>query len=123
VLIRITDKDIEGAGQHPLENPITRAISRLTGQTWVVFEGRSAHQLQSPYRALALPYDVYLLWQRYQTSGAMEPFEFDLNVENAPVRQERRDRSDRRGSDRRRGDRRRNERRNSRGDRRHRPRT
>lgn len=97
VKIAVTLDDIHGHDSG--ENPITRAIRRATGQTWIVFGGTTAYLRSEPYRSVALPYEVFEQWQVHQNTGVWHPFEFDINIE--PRWQTVRKQSTRRNQDRR----------------------
>ncbi|HEX8834948.1 MAG TPA: hypothetical protein VF719_12140 [Abditibacteriaceae bacterium] len=94
--IRVTRDDIRGgsgpvvggyasgaysSGRTGIDNPITRAIRRVTGQTWVIFGGNTAYYRTCPYRTLSLPYEVHQQWQIYQKTGVWHPFEFEIDME------------------------------------------
>lgn len=108
--IQVTPDDIHSDGRHTTDNPITRALRRTTGQTWIIVEGSMAYLLTAPHRAVALPYHVYTRWREYQALGTMEPFEFEFASETMVLQDYRR--GDRRQNDRRQQERRHNERRN-----------
>jgi hypothetical protein len=104
VKIQVTTEDLQSAGKHATDNPISRALRRVTGQTWVIAEGSTAFLLTAPYRAVSLPYPVYNCWRQFQAQGRLEPFEFEFAADLPLIRAERG--SDRRGGDRRQNDRR-----------------
>jgi len=107
--IQVTVEDFQSDGKHATDNPISKALRRVTGQTWVVSEGNTAYPLTAPYRAVSLPYPAYRGWREFQAFGLMEPFEFELPADAPSFKAERRgDRraEDRRSADRRSGDRR-----------------
>ena len=109
MIIQVIPEDIQPNGKHATDNPITKAIRRTTGQTWIIVEGSMAYLLTAPHRAVALPYYVYTRWRQFQTLGTIKPFEFEFATE-AMVLQDYR-RSDRRSNDRRQAERRAGERR------------
>jgi hypothetical protein len=117
MLISVTSEDIRGAGRTPADNPVTRAIRRYTGETWVVFGGSTAYYRNLPYRTLALPPVVHDQWQLSQKTAVWKTFEFELDFSPPPEKSEaerrrfERRKSPRFGFDRRRSDRRNRERR------------
>jgi hypothetical protein len=118
--ITVTQDDIQGFSHAGADNPITRAMRRATGRSWVVFGGSTAFLRAEPYHTIALPYAVYAHWKLHQSTGAWKPFEFevDLRLPEHPRRSGDRRRQLRRaevraGSDRRRSDRRATERRSA----------
>lgn len=109
--IQVTSEDIQSNGKHATDNPISRALRRITGQTWIIVEGSMAYLLTAPHRAVSLPYHVFTRWREYQALGTMEPFKFEFATETHVLQDYRR--GDRRQDDRRQTERRVNERRSS----------
>ena len=77
--ISVTRDDIRGARAHALENPVTRAIRRMTGQTWVVFNGTTAYLRTQPFGSVSLPYEVFQQWQRHYVTGSWQTFDFEFD--------------------------------------------
>lgn len=78
--IRVTAEDIEKSGRGLRNNPLTRAVQRMTHQKWVVLNGRVACRLGQPRCIRALPYGVAVRWKTYRCLRLMQPFEFELEV-------------------------------------------
>ena len=77
--VSVTKDDIRGARAHALENPITRAIRRATGQTWIVFNGTTAYLRTQPFGSVSLPYEVFQQWQRHYVTGSWQTFDFEFD--------------------------------------------
>ncbi len=78
--IRVTEEDIEKSGRGLRNNPLTRAVQRMTNQQWVVLGGRTACRLGRQRCIQALPYCVATRWKTYYCLRLMQPFEFELEV-------------------------------------------
>lgn len=106
VTVHVTFDDIQEAAQHIGDNPITRAMRRELGQTWVVFGGTTAYLRSRPQQSISLPHAVFTSWEMHRTTGVWTPFSFEIdletNVENIDTRIGR----NRQGADRRQRDRR-----------------
>ncbi|MBV9467941.1 MAG: hypothetical protein JO316_11115 [Abitibacteriaceae bacterium] len=80
MIIHVTAEDIQEFGYKARNNPITRAVQRETKQQWIVFDGRTAHELTPPYRSIHLPAEVADYWHNYQATGEMSPFNFEFTA-------------------------------------------
>lgn len=80
MIIHVTPEDIQESGYKARNNPITRAVQRETKQQWIVFDGRTAHELTPPYRSIMLPVEVADYWRHYQATGEMSPFTFEFST-------------------------------------------
>lgn len=78
--IRVTPQDIAGAGRDVLDNPLTRAVRRVTGQPWLVFICHKALEMTAPFRSVNLPPEAARACEHHHRTGAMQPFEFDLDI-------------------------------------------
>lgn len=107
VTVQVTREDIQEAAQHAGgDNPITRAMRRALGQTWVVFGGTTAYLRSQPQQSISLPHEVFTYWELHRTTGIWTPFSFEIdletNIENIDARIAR----NRQGTDRRQRERR-----------------
>lgn len=87
--IYVTESDIAESTTDLENNPISRALQRVTHQTWRVYPGGVVFQVQSPYRTMFLPIIACRDWMEYQQHGTMRPLQFDLEFDlktdlNAP---------------------------------------
>jgi hypothetical protein len=77
--VQVTEKDVEDVIDNGIDNPVTRALQRVAGEAWFVFNS-IAYELTHPYRSVTLPPEVcdnLHLWQRL---GIMWPFEFEADI-------------------------------------------
>jgi hypothetical protein len=97
--LQVTPEDIEGAGRRPDDNPIARAMRRMTGVPWCLINNHLILQLESHYCHLDLPMRVVFAWQVHRCLDTMQPFACEVKMEATP--QESRRRRERRDSERR----------------------
>ncbi len=91
--IAVCEEDIAGAGYGLSNNPLTRAVRRTTKQRWVVIGGAIACRLGRrtgiPRCVCVLPFSVLTQWRIYRCLKVMQPFEFELDIDNAAPRTSR----------------------------------
>ena len=78
--IVVNDADINAAGCGLRNNPLTRAVQRVTHQKWVVLGGRVACRLGRGRCMCLLPYGVAARWKTYRCLHIMQPFQFEIEV-------------------------------------------
>jgi hypothetical protein len=78
--IRVTEEDIEKNGRGLRNNPLTRAVQRMTDQKSGVLKGRTACRLGPSRCVRTLPYGVAARWKTYSCLRFMQPFEFELEM-------------------------------------------
>jgi len=83
--IQVTEDDLRNPYLTTLSNPISRAILRITGQWWYVFDGTSVRQMSAPLHYVRLPREVSHWWQEYrqhkdQDLHAVPPIEFEIDL-------------------------------------------
>ena len=81
--IRVTMEDIRGGSRDILNSPLTRAMQRIAGKSWVVFMCARAMETAAPYRHVPLPPEASRHCEEHRRTGQMEPFEFELPIDNA----------------------------------------
>lgn len=79
--IHVTVDDIRGAGKGLLNSPLTRAVQRILGKSWVVFMCTRAMEMAPPYRFVSLPAKATQRCQEHQRTGEIQPFDFDMDYE------------------------------------------
>jgi hypothetical protein len=79
----VTREDIRDASRDILHSPLTRAVQRMLGKSWIVFMCTRAIETIAPYRFVLLPDEAMRHCEQHVRSGEMEPFEFELPVENS----------------------------------------
>jgi hypothetical protein len=79
--IFVSPEDIRGAGPGIIQSPIARALQRVTGTKWRVWNGEVAYELLPPYRAVPLPSEVQDLWDEYADLRELPPFSFEVELE------------------------------------------
>ena len=84
--IQVTESDLRNPYITTLNNPISQAIYRTTGQLWYVFDSASIRPMRSPLQSIALPRQVSRWWQQYQEHRdkdvrVVPPIEFELEID------------------------------------------
>jgi hypothetical protein len=79
--IYVSPEDIRGAGPGIIQSPIARALQRVTGTKWRVWNGEVAYELLPPYRTVALPDEVQFMWDEYPDLRDLPPFAFEIELE------------------------------------------
>lgn len=77
--VQVTQKDIEEVIDNGIDNPVTRALQRVAGEEWFVFNS-IAYELTFPNRSVTLPSEVCDNLHAWQRLGVMWPFEFEADI-------------------------------------------
>ena len=80
VKVSVSPDDIRGARSTGLDNPIMRALQRLTRTMWCLSDMGVAFEVEAPFRTIILGDDVFDCWCAYIETKTMSPFEFIAEI-------------------------------------------
>lgn len=81
--ISVTVGDVGQAEKFKISNPILYALQCLTGTLWQMLDDGTVREVMAPFRSGQLTDEPLRSWQRYLSSHEMEPFEFDLELQES----------------------------------------
>ena len=79
--IVVTSRDVCRAEKFKIRNPILYVLQCMTGTLWKMSDDGDVLEQMAPYRQGHFNDDTLELWQRYLLTRNMEPFEFDLELQ------------------------------------------
>lgn len=79
--IVVTSRDVCRAEKFKIRNPILYVLQCMTGTLWKMSDDGDVLEQMAPYRRGHFNDDALKLWQRYLDTRNMEPFEFDLELQ------------------------------------------
>ena len=79
--IVVTSRDVCRAEKFKIRNPILYVLQCMTGTLWKMSDDGDVLEQMAPYRRGHFNDNTLELWQRYLLTRNMEPFEFDLELQ------------------------------------------